>query len=822
MRIAALLPLLLVIAPPLSPAHAQSSPGTETDRGFASVDEAVQEAKTAMMADPGQAMAKAEIAIARARALPRSPRAEMALATAEWLKAESFIGVNQPAKAAPIVAAALARVERYGSNTKLQGDLMRSHGAIAAMGGSVQQALIDFQRAHTIFRAAREIRSQAIALQDIAMIYVEAGDYERALQYYAQAVELYTADPAFTLTTHNNRGEVLRKIGRNAEAVREFERALESARQLQSPLLEVRILSNLAVAQVKSGAVAAASRTIDRALRLSGGGEAAGWKPMVYGAAGEVAEARGDLPAAARDLRQAFAGEDLARTEMAFREFHQLAASVFERLGDEEAALQHLKAFQRLESEAQKLTASASSQLMSARFDYQNQKQKIFERDARIRQQQAEFRTTVLAGLVIAGGIVLALLLVSALRIRRSRNQVRAANVVLNQTNTALEKALKAKTEFLATTSHEIRTPLNGILGMTQILLANRRLEEEVREQVQVVHGAGEAMRALVDDILDVAKMETGEITVVDEEIGFRAILEDAARLWNGHAEAKGLRLTLTIGEVPDRIRSDGARLRQIVFNLLSNAVKFTPQGAVALRARAEGGELVIEVEDSGIGIPEDQLPLIFEAFHQVDGGTARQFSGTGLGLSICHKLAVALSGAISVRSVPGQGSVFTVRLPFGRVDGAIAAVVAGRPGATALAESRLLLVEGNAMTQGIFRGLLEPVTGAIECVDCGGAALSALRIGIVDHVLIEARSAQIEGSAPLDSLRRVIEAARTAGTRVTILLAPAADLPLGEVAQLGADQLVLKPVGGAQLVATLHEAYRIVAAPPAAISSAA
>lgn len=820
MRIAALLSLLLVAALPAIPAGAQ--PAAEADKAFAGFDEAVQEAKTAMMADPGHAMAKADVAIARARALPPSTRAEMAMATAEWLKAESFIGVNQPEKAAPIIVAAIARVERNGRDTKLHGDLMRARGAIAAMGGSVQQALVDYQRAYTIFRAAREVRSQAIALQDIAMIYVEAGDYERALQYYSQAVELYTADPAFTLTTHNNRGEVLRKIGRNREAVREFELALVSARALQSPLLEVRILSNLAVAQVKSGATAAASRTIERALRLSRGGEAAGWKPMVFGAAGEIADARGHLGTAAHYLRQTFAGENLTRTEMPFREFHQLAASVFERLGDRQAALQHLKAFQRLDSEAQKLTASASSQLMSARFDFQNQKQKIFERDARIKQQQAEFRTTVLAGLVVAGGIVLALLLVSALRIRRSRNEVRAANVVLNHTNAALEKALKAKTEFLATTSHEIRTPLNGILGMTQILLANRRLEEEVREQVQVVHGAGEAMRALVDDILDVAKMETGEVSVVDEEVGFKAILEDAARLWSGHAEAKGLHLTLAIDDAPERIRSDGARLRQIVFNLLSNAVKFTPQGSVALRARAEAETLVIEVEDSGVGIPEEHLSLIFEAFHQVDGGTTRQFSGTGLGLSICHKLAEALGGGIAVRSVPGEGSAFTVRLPLVRVDARAPAAATDRRRATALAEARLLLVEANAMTQGIFRGLLDPVTGAIECVDNGAAALTALRAGAIDHVLMEARSARLEGTEPLDSLRSLIGAARAADTRVTLLLAPGDDLPLGEVAQLGADQLVIKPVGGAQLVATLQDGYLPDAEAPAAISTAA
>jgi signal transduction histidine kinase len=809
MRILALLALLL------APVLATASPGAQTattsktpDPELAPFERAVAEAKQAMMADPALAMTKADAAIARARELGSSPKAETALATAEWLKAEAYLFANQPEKAAPIVRAALDRIQHVAPNSKLHGDLMRSNAAIAVTTGHFQQALRDSRQAHEIFRVARETRSQAIALQDIALIYLEAGDYQRVLDYYAQAAELYTADPAFTLTTHNNRGEVLRKMGRNEEAAREFQLALAGARALDSPLLEVRILSNLASAQAKSGSTAAAARTVGRALRLARDGEAAGWKPMVFGAAAEVADAQGDLHSAARYLRQAFAGEDLGKTAMAFRDFHQLGASVFERLGDEQMALQHLKAFQRLESEGQKLVASASSQLTAARFDFQNQKQKIAERDARIKQQQAEFRATVLTGVMVAGAIVLVLLLVSSLRIRRSRNEVRSANIVLNQTNAALEKALKAKTEFLATTSHEIRTPLNGILGMTQILLANRGLENEVREQVQIVHGAGEAMRALVDDILDVAKMETGEITVVREEVQFQSILDDAARLWRPRAEDKGLRLDVVIARAPALICSDGARLRQIVFNLLSNAIKFTQRGSVCLNAYAEGEELVVEVRDTGIGIPEDHRALVFEAFHQVDGGTTRQFSGTGLGLSISRKLAEALSGSIVLESEVGRGSTFIVRLPLERLDKAGQAVLRGGSRPTTLGEARLLLVERNAMTQGIFRGLLEPVVGSIDCVDAGAPALQALDAGAADHLLVEARSAELEGLSALESLRTLIAAAQAADVPVTVLLAPSEELPLGDVAQLGPTQLVIKPVAGAQLVDTLVEAW--------------
>jgi signal transduction histidine kinase len=798
MRFAAFLLFILSLA---APAFAQVP---AADPAQAQFDAAVAEAKAAMVGDPEQALAKADQAIARARAVSGSNKAEIAMATAEWLKGEAFIGVNKLEKARPVIDQALTRVARVAPNTKLQGDLMRSRGAIAAMGGRVQEALRDYQQAYSIFTAAGETRSRAMALQDIGQTYWEAADYPSTLKYYSQAAELYRGDAVFTLTSHNSRAEVLRKLGRHAEAEKDYLVALQSARQLDSPLLQVRLLTNLATAQVEARKLDAAERTIEQALRLANAGEGAGWRPFVLGASANVAAARGDLTGAARLLNQAFSGVDLEKTEMSYREFHELAASVYERLGDEQVALRHLKAFQRLDREARNLTASAAAQLAAARFDFQNQNLKIVERDARIQRQQAE----LLTGLVIAAAIVLVLLLVSALRIRSSRNQVRAANVVLGDTNAALEKALKAKTEFLATTSHEIRTPLNGILGMTQILLTNRALEREVREQVQVVHGAGEAMRALVDDILDVAKMEKGEIAVADEEVRFRTVLEDAARLWSGHAQGKGLTLEVDIAGAPGRIRSDGTRLRQIVSNLLSNAIKFTPAGSVTLRAFADGEELVVEVADTGIGIPEDQLQAVFEAFHQVDGGTSRQFSGTGLGLSICHSLAEALGGGMELESRLGLGSTFRLRIPLVRVDAEEGEAPRAGTRPTALGEARLLLVEGNAMKQGVMRALLEPAVGSIDCVEDGAAAVAALRTGAVDHLLVDAASSGGEDQAPLDALRALVSAAHAAEVPLTLLLAPSEALPLEEVAKVGASQLVLKPVGGAQMIAALQGAY--------------
>ncbi|MBK8543686.1 MAG: hypothetical protein IPL62_09050 [Caulobacteraceae bacterium] len=189
---------------------------------------------------------------------------------------------------------------------------------------------------------------------------------------------------------------------------------------------------------------------------------------------------------------------------------------------------------------------------------------------------EARQRTLIFFGALAIAMVILGALGYGYVSMRKSRNQVQAANDQLNETNVALGKALKAKSEFLATTSHEIRTPLNGILGMTQVMLQDAKIAADIRERVQVVHGAGESMRAIVDDILDVAKMETGKITVAAEPFNPAPTLEDVSRLWRHNAEAKGLAFEMDVSACPARIVADEQRLRQVVFNLLSNAVKFT------------------------------------------------------------------------------------------------------------------------------------------------------------------------------------------------------------------------------------------------------
>ena len=753
---------------------------------FAAFDRSVAATKQAMMADPEHALASATGAVALAHRLPAGRQAETAVATAEWLHGEALIMMNRLGEAGPIVDRTLASVERSAPRSKLHGDLLRSHGAIAAAAGNVLQALHDYQRAFETFRAANVARSQAIALQDIGAIYWDAGDYQRTLDYYQQSAEVFSGDASLTLSMHNNRAQVFYKEKRYGDAAAEFRAALTQAKALDSPLLQVRILTYWARSEDEAGRLDSAQRVIGQAMSLARNGEAAGWQPFVYGVAARIALDRSAIAEAQALIARTFAGVDLSKTEMEFRDHHATAARLYEATGDAGAALAHLKAVQRLDAEAQALTASAASQLMAAKFDSSNQRLKI----SRLKQDQLqsaiqlEHQRGRLTSLALAAlGIIAVLLAIGFVSLRRSRNALRISN-------TDLERALKAKTEFLATTSHEIRTPLNGILGMTQVLLADRRVQDDLRERLEVVQGAGETMKALVDDILDVAKMESGRLTVTAEPTDVRRILRDVGRLWAGDAERKGLVLTVDVDRVPSPLLTDGARLRQVVFNLLSNALKFTTAGEVVLAAEAVDEYLVITVRDSGIGIAADQQELIFEAFRQADGSTTRQFGGTGLGLAICRNLARALGGDMAVASVPGEGSTFTLSLPCRR------AIAAGPVAVAGFAEARLLVVERDPAVRGLLRLLLAAEVGATEGAEDAGAAAQMLTE--VDHIVCAI------GDGSLDDLRTLTTAADAAGVKLTFLAPADGPVSIADLMMLGADQIVVKPVAGDALAMAL------------------
>ena len=266
----------------------------------------------------------------------------------------------------------------------------------------------------------------------------------------------------------------------------------------------------------------------------------------------------------------------------------------------------------------------------------------------------------------VTTALLLVFLLVQRIRLLQAENlrSARAAQLAQQETEDALHVA-DAKSAFLATMSHEIRTPMNGVLGMSD-LLRESGLSSEQRDYVDTISRSGRSLMNILDDILDYSKFESGHIDLEDTSCDLLILIDDimlTAREAIGERQVE--LLVLFEPDVPEVVRTDPTRLRQILMNLLSNAVKFTEQGQIRLRVQVDNAMLRFSVSDTGIGVPADQLPRLFQRFSQADSSVTRRFGGTGLGLAICKSLCQAMGGDIGAESTPGQGSKFEFRIPL-------------------------------------------------------------------------------------------------------------------------------------------------------------
>ena len=397
---------------------------------------------------------------------------------------------------------------------------------------------------------------------------------------------------------------------------------------------------------------------------------------------------------------------------------------------------------------------------------------------------------------------------------RESRDRIRVAHDELAVANAALDRALRARTDFLAMTSHEIRTPLNGVMGMTQVILADPNLPAGVREKVRLAHASGETMLALVNDLLDVAKMESGTISIAKARMDLHSLFDETLALWSDKARAKGLSLYGDRAGTPSLIEEDAGRLRQILFNLLGNAIKFTDKGQVSLTAGVDasdaGDQLVIQVSDSGIGIAPEDIERIFEPFTQADASTTRKHEGTGLGLAICRRLAVAMGGTLVAESEIGSGSVFTVRLPLRAI--CTKGRQAGAP--ETLSTASALLVEGNPLARGVMKATLSDRVASLEIAASLAEALSAMALRNYDVLLVEGK---VLGGLP-DELINNLRHLKKSGAAQRVALMWGGDP--GEVAALSevADLVVQKPISPAELVERLDGLFMTSPAPSAEV----
>jgi signal transduction histidine kinase/ligand-binding sensor domain-containing protein/ActR/RegA family two-component response regulator len=417
-----------------------------------------------------------------------------------------------------------------------------------------------------------------------------------------------------------------------------------------------------------------------------------------------------------------------------------------------------------------------------------------------------------------ATGILLALTF--AFRAYRARLKRRNAFELARQQRRFAEQASVAKSEFLATMGHEIRTPMTGILGMTELLLRTP-LDVAQRGYADAIQSSGRMMLRLINDSLDLARIEAGKLELEDTAVDLRVLLGEIAALAQPLAQAKGLDCSVRIAaDAPRWVRGDAVRIKQILLNLVNNAIKFTERGSVAIALeRGANGAAQFSVRDSGPGIPESTKARLFQRFEQAEG--AQRHGGSGLGLAICRELVTLMGGDIALDSTPGVGSTFRVTIPLAEIATTVADGRVENADSVAQASVALdiLLVEDDATVAAVIAGLLDAQGHRVRHAAHGLAALSELETANYDAALIDLDLPGIDGLA----LARMLRAreAKSGKARMPLIAVSARSVGDEEALCLaaGMDAFLRKPVTGAMLAevidyASLNHALRRPARP--------
>jgi signal transduction histidine kinase/ActR/RegA family two-component response regulator len=396
--------------------------------------------------------------------------------------------------------------------------------------------------------------------------------------------------------------------------------------------------------------------------------------------------------------------------------------------------------------------------------------------------------------------------LVDSLEQKKNALEVQARE--LEAASRRAEQANVAKAQFLATISHEIRTPMNGMLGTTELLLATP-LEARQRRLAETAHHSATALLALIDDVLDLSRIEASKLTLQITSFDLRALVNEAADLMATTARGKPLTLSCTISAaLPERVVGDPMRLRQVLVNLLHNAVKFTERGGIALDLIVlddadDAVRLLFEVRDTGIGLAEDQFDSVFDAFTQVDASSTRRHGGTGLGLAIVKEIAELMGGQVGVDSRLEEGSTFWFEVSLKK--GAPVPSAIAPPTAHDLAfAAHVLLAEDDAVNQMVIEEMLTSIGCVVDVVVDGDAACDAAARVAYDLIFMDCHMPVLDGFAAT----RRIRAEAQGGRGHTPIVALTADALAGDRERClasGMDDYMTKPVSTAQLAAAVQ-----------------
>lgn len=417
-----------------------------------------------------------------------------------------------------------------------------------------------------------------------------------------------------------------------------------------------------------------------------------------------------------------------------------------------------------------------------------------------LRMTGEEFAASATVTKIVANGENLLLVIL------RDLSEQKIQELALQNAKLRAEASNRAKSAFLATMSHEIRTPMNGVLGMLSVL-EETRLDELQREMVEISAHAGRMLMTILDDILDYSRIEAGRVSVELTNLSVRDVLKRTAALHARAASKAGVALNVEVDPaIPEHLIGDPLRIQQVLHNLVGNAAKFTPKGRIDVRARYKSGAgstdiLELEVEDTGIGMTEDELEIVFDRFTQANSSSTRNYGGSGLGLSIAKGLAEAMGGTVDAVSRPGLGSRFSVHLPILRHGGEIVSPDDDKservnPGSAMPPLSlRVLVAEDHPVNARMLQLLLGRKGILATMADNGAKAVELFEPGEFDLVIMDIQMPVLDGESALKAIRQLDQGFAVSPTYTVACTAAVEPAQVDRYRRMGFDDVLAKPI---------------------------